>query len=238
MEARILLVEDDLHVVELVKACLEPEGFSLEVANDGDGGLRQALRGEHDLLILDIMLPGKDGWEILRELGSSGQKAPRMPIIMLTAKGAEVDRVLGLELGADDYLVKPFSPRELLARIKALLRRIEETREDSGVRVSLKDLEIDPSGYTVTLAGRPLELTPREFELLHFMAIHQGQVLSRDQILDSVWGIDYPGTTRTVDEHIKRLRQKLGREPRAPVSIATVWGVGYRLEVSRQTEGA
>lgn len=231
MAARILVVEDDSHVVELVKACLEPEGYSVTVARDGDAGMAEALKGDHDLIILDIMLPGRDGWDICRALAAEERAAPPVPVIMLTAKGAEVDRVLGLELGADDYLVKPFSPRELLARVRALLRRMDSTRpSEDRSRVTLGDLVVDESSYQATASGHPIQLTPREFELLHFLASHSGQVLSRDQILEGVWGIDYPGTTRTVDEHVKRIRKKLAEAGDSSVTIETVWGVGYRLD--------
>ena len=234
MSGEILLIEDDPHVTELIKVCLEQENFRVTAAEDGESGFELIKAKKFDLVILDIMLPKKDGWQICRELNA--EEFAALPILILTAKSSETDRVLGLELGADDYLVKPFSPRELVARIRAILRRVERVhkkREPASLnfRQAALDLTIDPARYAVTVQGAPVSLTPKEFELLYFLASEPGKIFKREQLLEHIWGIEYPGTTRTVDEHVKKLRKKL-KTACAREIIQTVWGVGYKFEVS------
>lgn len=222
---RIMVVDDDFNINQLVKLYLEKEGFLVEPFQDG----RQALKAfrEHppDLVVLDLMLPGLDGWDICREI----RKISDIPIIMLTAKGEIFDKVLGLELGADDYIVKPFDPKELVARIKAVLRRNRPVREDTR-EVSYPNITVNLSDYTVTLHGNEIEFPPKELELLYFLASNPNKVFTREQLLEQVWGFDFYGDSRTVDVHIKRIRQKLNNES-SNWQIKTVWGVGYKFEV-------
>ncbi|BAF60866.1 response regulator [Pelotomaculum thermopropionicum SI] len=222
----ILVVDDEELVQDLIRLYLEKEGFRVEVARDGEEALAKLGFANPDLVILDIMLPKMDGWAVCREI----RKTMATPIIMLTAKGEEFDRVLGLELGADDYVCKPFSPIELVARIKAVLRRARGGRDSPKV-LSFPGLVVDYSGHRVEVDGREVALAPKEFELLWFLASHPGQLYSREQLLKNVWAYDYLGDTRTVDTHIKRLREKLeaGSEKRY---IRTVWGRGYKFEVT------
>ena len=230
--AHILIVEDETEVAELVRDQLVAAGYSVAVAGDGASALRLLDTPPADLVILDWMLPGLDGLEVCRRIRARSST----PILMLTARVAEVDRVLGLEVGADDYLTKPFSMRELLARARALLRRVEldatqqtpergEQTAASAVLV-LGDLRIDVAGRAASLSGTPLELTPKEFDLLHLLARQPGRAYSREYLLQRIWGIDYGGADRTVDAHVVRLRKKLG-----PFGdrLVTVWGVGYKL---------
>ncbi len=229
MSERILVVDDDEHVCDLVRIALEAEGFQVEAALDGKTGLEKVLENDYAVVLLDIMLPEIDGWEICRQIRSSHVKS--VPVIMLTARGEEVDRVLGLELGADDYITKPFSPREMVARVKALLRRFDNynvTRE----KLKYGYLEIDLHSYTARIGDKILDLTPKEFELLNLMMRHAGKPFNRDDLLKSVWGFDDPaGSTRTVDEHIKRLRSKIASHDQVYSYIQTVWGIGYKFEV-------
>jgi len=224
---RILVVEDDPDISALVELHLRDTGFSVEVRADGPSGLAMALGETFDLVILDIMLPGKDGLEICRRLRA---EKPELPILMLTARTTELDRVLGLEMGADDYLTKPFSVRELVARVKAIFRRMEvfDTQPEP-VRTILGPLEIDTDSRRVLIEGEPVELTAREFDLLHFFARHPGRVFTRGQLLDKVWGYTHEGYEHTVNTHINRLRGKLETDPSHPRFILTVWGVGYRF---------
>lgn len=216
-----LVVDDDDHVRELVRLTLEKQGFRVAQAADGAEALRQAEELSPDLVILDLMLPKVNGWDVCRRL----RETTRIPILMLTARGEEEDEIRGLNLGADDYVVKPFSPRQLVARARALLRR---AGTEAGVTLKYPGLVIDTASYRVTVDGEDVQLAPREFELLAFMGRHPGQVFSRDRLLERVWGWDYTGDARTVDEHVKRLRQKTaGREGHR--FIETVWGVGYRF---------
>ncbi len=228
-EGLILVVDDEKQIQELVKLYLEKEGFSVILAGDGDEAVEKALTLTPQLIVLDIMLPKKDGWEVCREV----RKTSSIPIIMLTAKGEEFDRVLGLELGSDDYLTKPFSPRELVARVKAILRRV--SNENSGDKSRIlhhPGLKIDYSCREVIVNERKAVLTPKEFELLWYLAAHPGKVFTREQLLSSVWDYDYYGDLRTVDTHIKRLREKIeGSDRQEGFSIKTVWGVGYKFEV-------
>ncbi len=222
----ILICDDDPVVHESLGLYLENEHFSYSSAFDGKEALTHVASDKPDLIILDLMMPEKPGIEVCREI----RKTLSTPIIILTAKGEEIDRVLGLELGADDYIVKPFSPREVLARIKAVLRRINEPQENVPV-LRFEGLEINIDNYQVKVKGELVPCTPKEVEILHLLAAHAGQVMDREQILSLVWGYDYFGDTRTVDTHIKRIRQKVAYEG-APWSLVTVYGVGYKFEVA------
>jgi len=221
---RILVVDDEARIRELLCKYLAAEGFTVGEAADGNQALAEVRGGRWDLVLLDIMLPGKDGWEVCREI----RKMQDLPVIMLTAKGDEVDRVLGLELGADDYIVKPFSPREVVARVKAVLRRTRNSPEPEK-RFSFAGVVVDPEARTVTVKGKLVDLTPKEFDLLLTLVKAPGRVFRREELLNLVWGYDFYGDSRTVDTHITRLREKLGQAG-APSVIATVWGVGYKLK--------
>ncbi len=234
---RILIVDDDEHICDLVRIVLEADGFQVEAAFEGNLGLQKIEIQSYDLVILDIMLPGVDGWEICRRIRSG--PARRTPVIMLTAKGEEIDKILGLEVGADDYITKPFSPRELLARVKALLRRVEDYNEDNdapSLPLRAGNLVIDTEKYTVTAYGRQqVELTPKEIQLLALMARNSGKVFPREVLLEQIWGYSYPGgSQRTIDEHIKRLRKKLAGADQQLTYIQTVWGIGYKFEVKKR----
>ncbi len=222
---RIMVVDDDFNINQLVKLYLEKEGFQVEPFQDGQQALKAFRDNPPDLVVLDLMLPGLDGWDICREV----RKISDIPIIMLTAKGETFDKVLGLELGADDYIVKPFDPKELVARIKAVLRRNRPMREYIR-EVSYPNLTVNLSNYTVTLYGEQIEFPPKELELLYFLASNPNKVFTREQLLEQVWGFDFYGDSRTVDVHIKRIRQKLSSET-SNWQIKTVWGVGYKFEV-------
>lgn len=237
MKKRILIIEDEANIRELVMYNLKANGYEALEAEDGLSGITLVYKEKPDLILLDIMLPGKDGYEICRELRSEGIDTP---IIMLTAKSEEVDKVLGLEFGADDYIAKPFGIRELLARIKAVLRRsemaasafssdnYENGEADENIRAG--DILIDQSRHEVKVNGIIKELTYKEYELLSFLAKHRGRVFSRDELLDKVWGIDYVGETRTVDVHIRHLRQKLGVDASGDDYIETIRGRGYKVK--------
>ena len=222
------MVEDESSIVTLLTYNLEQAGFQVLTAEDGNQGLKLALEEKPDFIILDIMLPGIDGMEICKKLR---QEKVKTPILMLTARDDELDKVLGLELGADDYMTKPFSPRELVARIKAIMRRTNfenETEEDDVIVIG--DLLINESRHVVQFKGNPLELTPKEFELLLFFAKHRGKVLSRDQLLNGVWDFEYDGDTRIVDVHVSHLREKIEDNPKKPKYIQTIRGFGYKME--------
>ncbi len=222
----ILLVEDEQAVQEVARLYLEKDGFRVVSAVDGEEALEQVRSANPDLVILDIMLPKKDGWTVCREI----RRHLSVPIIMLSAKGEEYDRVLGLELGADDYVTKPFSPRELVARVKAVLRRSSAAGTNSTEpALRYPGLTVDTVAHLVEVEGRAVSLTPKEFELLAFLAARPRRVFSREQLLAAVWGYEYPGDTRTVDTHIKRLREKLRGTGRS--YLKTVWGLGYKFEV-------
>jgi two-component system response regulator RstA len=223
--AHALLAEDDARLAQLTKEYLEKHGVVVTWLADGDAALREARRGRFDVLLLDIMLPGKSGLDICRKL----REASDVPIIMLTARGEEADRVLGLELGADDYVPKPFSPRELLARIHALLRRARAQAGPKARVLTVADLMLDPGSLTAELAGRPLSLTSYEFALLYALAERAGRVLSREQLMELAKGNCEEAFDRSIDVHISRLRQKLGDDPRRPRRIRTVRGAGYQL---------
>ena len=228
---KILIVEDDRTLLEGLKYSLSREGYRVSTAVDGVQALEVAREERPDLIVLDIMLPELDGLEVCRILRKEGMA---MPILMLTAKAEEIDRVVGLELGADDYITKPFSLRELLARIRASLRRVEmmqrEVSEQPSPKLRLGDLEIDLSRHQVTLSGSILSLSPKEFELLAYLVRNRGLVISRDTLLEKIWGYEYEGDTRTVDVHIRWLREKIESDPASPRRILTVRGVGYKFE--------
>ncbi|NLV15809.1 MAG: response regulator transcription factor [Syntrophomonadaceae bacterium] len=231
MPTKILVVDDEANIVELVKFSLEKNGFTVIVAYDGLEAINMVERAEPDLLILDIMLPVMDGLEVCRHLRQSARHR-NLPIIMLTAKGEEIDTVLGLEMGADDYIKKPFSPREMVARVKARLRakRIIDAEEADGKKALVrKDLVIIPDKYEAFIGEKKLDLTPKEFELLRILASSPGKVMTRDMLLERIWGYEFIGDTRTVDVHIRHLRMKLGDDSSAPQYIETVRGVGYKL---------
>ncbi len=226
--AMILVVEDDKDIAGLVALHLRDGGHEVRVVHDGEEGLNEALSGQHELIILDIMLPNVDGLELCRHVRT---KQPEVLILMLTAKSAEIDRVLGLEIGADDYLTKPFSIRELQARVKALLRRKEKVTVSAEVssRLELEHLTIDFDKHEVKLSGEVVGLTAKEFDLLAQFAKNPGRVYTRTQLLDLVWGSGYEGFEHTVNSHINRLRSKIESNPAEPVYIQTVWGVGYKF---------
>ncbi len=229
--ATIALIEDERELVALIRDQLATAGHRVVTAHDGPGGVALVERERPDLIVLDVMLPGFDGLEVCRRV----RRTEITPILMLTAKSTELDKVLGLELGADDYLTKPFSMRELLARVGAMLRRVEllagrsRTDERPGM-ISLPDLTVDPATREVISAGRPVQLTAKEFDLLRVLAGNPGRVFSREYLLDRVWGDDYAGFDRTVDTHILRLRKKLGGDGSPGDRIVTLWGVGYKFE--------
>lgn len=233
MKQKILVVDDEKPIADILKFNLEKEGFEVICAYDGDEAVEMTNAEKPDLLLLDIMLPNKDGNEVCREV----RKNHSMPIIMITAKDSEIDKVLGLELGADDYVTKPFSNREVIARVKANLRRQQQIPEDDskGIKeIQIGRLAVRPEAYTVTRDGQEVELTHREFELLHYLARHIGQVMTREHLLETVWGYDYYGDVRTVDVTVRRLREKIEESPSNPVWIITRRGVGYYLRNPEQ----
>ena len=225
--SKILIIEDEVAIADLEKDYLELSDFKVDICNTGDEGLKTALTGDYDLIILDLMLPGMDGYQVCREIRHDSD----VPIIMLSAKGEVFDKVLGLELGADDYIIKPFDSKELVARVKAVLRRFQPSRTipvsaTAGKCVEYPDLIINQTNYSVIYQGRTVDMPPKELELLYFLASSPNQVFTREQLLDHIWGYDYDGETRTLDMHIKTLRQKLHD---AGAQIKTVRGVGYRF---------
>ena len=232
-EVKILVVDDEERIRRLLKMYLERENYIIEEAADGNEALNLALKNDYDCILLDIMMPGKDGIEVCREL----REKKATPIIMLTAKGEEVNRVQGFEVGADDYIVKPFSPREVVLRVKALLRRSSTTsylQTDTVTKdiIVFPHLTIDNDAHRVTVDGKEVSLTPKEYELLYFLAKSPDKVFDRETLLKEVWHYDFFGDLRTVDTHIKRLREKLNKvSETAAKMIVTVWGVGYKLEV-------
>lgn len=220
----ILVIDDDTNICELIRLYLEKEGYSVRTVNDGMKAIEEFTEFAPNLVVLDIMLPGKDGWTICREI----RKISNIPIIMLTAKGETFDKVLGLELGADDYIVKPFETKELIARIKAVLRRYE--RKEVLQEIVYPNLVINKSDYTLRVNGKNVEIPPKELELLFHLATNPNKVFTRDQLLEQVWGFDFFGDSRTVDVHVKRLREKL-ENTNQNWQLKTVWGVGYKFEV-------
>ena len=226
-KTKILLVDDDPNISQLIQLYLVKEGFEVASASRGDEAVKMFKSDPPSLMLLDIMLPGMDGWQVCREI----RKVSNIPIIMLTAKDETFDNVLGLELGADDYIVKPFETKELVARIKAVLRRYQQSDATPDKEISFPGLTINISHYTVTYLGKELDMPPKELELLYFLASHAGSVFTREQLLEQVWGYDYFGDSRTVDVHVKRLRVKLSGSEQLGWSIKTVWSVGYKFEV-------
>ena len=225
-KTKILIVDDDPNISELVKLYLVKEGYEVSEAQSGTDGLSMFKSAAPNLMLLDIMLPGMDGWQVCREV----RKVSNIPIIMMTAKDETFDKVLGLELGADDYIVKPFDMKEVLARIKAVIRRYQQVGKPDQELV-FPGLTINISNYSVNYMGQPLELPPKEMELLYFLASHQGKVFTREQLLEQVWSYEFFGDSRTVDVHVKRLREKLSGGEAMGWGIKTVWGVGYKFEV-------
>ena len=228
MDTRILTIEDNPEIADLLRMHLSEAGYRVEIAGDGETGLEMALRGDYALIILDLMLPGMDGFRVCQRLRAQGKT---MSILMLTAKSEEIDKVLGLELGADDYLAKPFSIRELIARVNAILRRSRGFPEfgPSSQTLEFDRLTIHPDKRRVTLGGDPVELTLKEFDLLALFAANPGVPFTREQLLDRVWGYSYSGYEHTVNSHINRLRVKIENDPSHPRYIRTVWGYGYRF---------
>ncbi len=232
---KILIVDDDANIAELISLYLTKECFQCEIAEDGETALTKHENFHPDLILLDIMLPGMDGYDVCREI----RKQYTTPIIMLSAKGEVFDKVLGLELGADDYIIKPFDTKEIVARVKAVLRRYQGQQESVKVLaaaneqeeiVRYPDLVISLSNYSVTYLGTLIEMPPKELELLYFLASHPNQVFTREQLLDRIWGYDYIGETRTVDVHIKRIREKINDHDQW--ALSTVWGIGYKFETN------
>ncbi len=230
VKQKILIVDDDSNIAELISLYLIKECYDTQTVGDGTAALAAVKSWQPDLMLLDVMLPGMDGYQVCREVRTTSD----LPIIMLSAKGEIFDKVLGLEMGADDYMEKPFDSKELVARVKAVLRRTRrqqapQPQEEDEKIVRLPDLTINLTNYSVTYGGRQLDMPPKELELLYCLAASPGRVFTREQLLDQIWGYEYIGDTRTVDVHIKRLREKLGDHP--SWRIATIWGIGYKFEV-------
>lgn len=223
---KILIIDDDVQICDSLSKSLTHEGYDVMCANDGPEGVIAFRMYEPDLVLLDIMLPKKDGWQVCREIREHSSK----PIIMISAKGETIDKILGLELGADDYMVKPIDSKELFARVKAVLRRYTSHGGDDGELIKFDKLEISLQKYELKVNGKVVDLPPKELELLYFLAANYNHVFTRDKLLDKVWGFDYPGDSRTVDVHIKRLREKLEGVSDKWL-LKTVWGVGYKFEV-------
>ncbi len=223
---KILIVDDDQNIAELLKLYIAKEGYDVKIANDGKGALDAFADYNPDLVLLDIMMPKMDGWQVCREIRASS----KTPIIMLTAKGETFDKVLGLELGADDYIVKPFDTKEVIARVKAVLRRSCGDDGKTAKEVSLDKLYINMETYELKINGEKFEVPPKEMELLFYLASNPNRVFTRDQLLDAVWGFEYFGDSRTVDVHIKRIREKVEGVSEA-WNLKTVWGVGYKIEI-------
>lgn len=226
MQNTILVIDDDVNISKIISLYLEKEGFKAMVAHDGAEGLKIHSEEKADLIILDIMMPVMDGWDTLKEL----RKTSNAPVIMLSAKGETFDKVLGLELGADDYIVKPFEPKELIARVKAVIRRTDKKDDTEQKLIQYEGLSVDLSDYRVVHDGAEVDMPPKEIELLYFLASKPNKVFTREQLLQQVWDFDFYGDSRTVDVHIKRIREKLGEE-NIGWQIKTVWGVGYKFEV-------
>lgn len=224
-KTKLLVIDDDINICELIKLYMEKEGYEIYTAYNGQKAVEMFRECTPNLVVLDIMLPVMDGWQVCREI----RKVSNIPIIMLTAKGETFDKVLGLELGADDYIVKPFDPKELVARVKAVLRRYEHKETDTQ-EIVYPNLVINKTNYTVKLNGNELEMPPKELDLLFFLASNPNKVFTREQLLEHVWGFDFYGDSRTVDVHVKRLREKIENENQT-WQLKTVWGVGYKFEI-------
>ncbi|WP_096153013.1 MULTISPECIES: response regulator transcription factor [Bacillus] len=240
MNKKVLIVDDEQSIVTLLQYNLEQAGYEVVVANDGADGLHKAIEEKPELIVLDLMLPKMDGIEVCKELR---QRKVNVPILMLTAKDDEFDKVLGLELGADDYMTKPFSPREVVARVKAILRRSQtvapteqEGEQEHIEKIVIGDLKILPDHYEAFFQNEQLELTPKEFELLIYLSKNKGRVLTRDQLLSAVWNYDFAGDTRIVDVHISHLREKIEQDTKKPVYIKTIRGLGYKLEEPKKND--
>lgn len=229
IKQKILIVDDDENIAELIALYLNKECYDTKTVEDGEAALTAFQTYNPNLILLDLMLPGIDGYEVCKEI----RKVSGVPIIMLSAKGEVFDKVLGLELGADDYIIKPFDSKELVARVKAVLRRFQPAKPDAPAAdikcVEYPDLVINLSNYSVLYQGQPIDMPPKELELLYFLASSPNQVFTREQLLDHIWGYEYIGDTRTVDVHVKRLREKI--KDNDSWSLATVWGIGYKFEV-------
>ena len=229
VKSKILIVDDDNNIAELISLYLIKECFDTKIVNDGEDALHAFETYHPNLILLDLMLPGIDGYQVCREVRAKSN----VPIIMLSAKGEIFDKVLGLELGADDYILKPFDSKELVARVKAVLRRYQPIKTEESTpdikRVTYTDLVVNLSNYSVEYLGEPIDMPPKELELLYFRAASPNQVFTREQLLDHIWGYEYIGDTRTVDVHVKRLREKI--KDHANWSLSTVWGIGYKFEV-------
>lgn len=230
VKQKILIVDDDNNIAELISLYLTKECYDAKIVNDGEQALIAFEHYKPNMLLLDLMLPGIDGYQVCREIRAKSD----VPIIMLSAKGEVFDKVLGLELGADDYILKPFDSKELVARVKAVLRRFQPAKPEAYASVNIKCVEypgliVNLSNYSVTYDGQQIDMPPKELELLYFLASSPNQVFTREQLLDNIWGYEYVGDTRTVDVHVKRLREKIKDKP--TWRIATVWGIGYKFEV-------
>lgn len=230
VKQKILIVDDDNNIAELISLYLTKECYDTKIVNDGEQALIAFEHYKPNMLLLDLMLPGIDGYQVCREIRAKSD----VPIIMLSAKGDVFDKVLGLELGADDYILKPFDSKELVARVKAVLRRFQPAKPEAYASVDIKCVEypgliVNLSNYSVTYDGQQIDMPPKELELLYFLASSPNQVFTREQLLDNIWGYEYVGDTRTVDVHVKRLREKIKDKP--TWRIATVWGIGYKFEV-------
>ena len=230
VKQKILIVDDDYNIAELISLYLTKECYDTKIVNDGEQALIAFEHYKPNMLLLDLMLPGIDGYQVCREIRAKSD----VPIIMLSAKGEVFDKVLGLELGADDYILKPFDSKELVARVKAVLRRFQPAKPEAYASVDIKCVEypgliVNLSNYSVTYDGQQIDMPPKELELLYFLASSPNQVFTREQLLDNIWGYEYVGDTRTVDVHVKRLREKIKDKP--TWRIATVWGIGYKFEV-------
>lgn len=228
---KILIVDDDVNIAELISLYLTKECYDTRMVHDGEEALAVYEQYQPNLILLDLMLPGIDGYQVCREIRAKSN----LPIIMLSAKGEIFDKVLGLELGADDYIMKPFDSKELVARVKAVLRRYQPSRQETASPnikcVEYPDLVINQTNYSVVYCGKPVDMPPKELELLYFLASSPNQVFTREQLLDHIWGYEYIGDTRTVDVHVKRLREKI--KDHGSWSLATVWGIGYKFEVKQ-----
>lgn len=225
MAEKVLIVDDEPTIVEFVRINLEKAGFQVLSAGDGETALELAASEQPDVIVLDIMLPGKDGFEVCREL----RRTTAVPIIMLTARDDDIDKILGLELGADDYLTKPFNPRELVARIKAILRRVDRSHKNNSKVITRGRIQLDLDRHQVLAGGKLVDLTPKEFELLELLMKSPGRVFSREILLERLWGYDFFGDSKTIDVHIRRLREKVEEDPSSPTHILTVWGIGYKF---------